>query len=54
MDRDDECVVCLDAASNVEFDCLHVVTCAGCAMKLDACPVCRAPIRTRTPVLTCA
>ncbi|KAH8065016.1 hypothetical protein JL722_1910 [Aureococcus anophagefferens] len=54
VDRDDECVVCLDAASNVEFDCLHVVTCAGCAMKLDACPVCRAPIRTRTPVLTCS
>ena len=54
VDRDDECVVCLDAASNVEFDCRHVVTCAGCAMKLDACPVCRAPIRTRTPVLTCA
>jgi len=40
----DECVICLDAETNVSFlPCGHVCTCKGCydTMRQQVCPLCR-------------
>ena len=42
-----ECVICLDARSNVRFlPCRHVCACSDCVSKLGivSCPMCREPI----------
>ena len=38
------CVVCEDHARSQQLDCGHFATCAECTPRLDACPLCRAPI----------
>src|SRR5512133_3965866 len=38
------CVVCMTAPRSVEaMPCQHMCMCRGCAAKVDACPICRAP-----------
>jgi hypothetical protein len=39
------CVVCMTAPRSVEaMPCQHMCMCRGCAAKVDACPICRAPV----------
>lgn len=38
-----ECPICFEDRGRTAFQCGHQ-TCVDCARKLDACPVCRAPI----------
>lgn len=46
------CVVCWERERNtVAFPCRHLACCAACARKLRDCPVCRARIRRRVPVV---
>ena len=46
-DEDEECAVCQNRPTTVEFNCLHRL-CAGCAREIFAyfgtCPFCREPI----------
>ena len=44
----DACVVCLGRRKSQVFTaCGHLACCATCALKLKACPICRAPGRAR-------
>merc|ERR1712060_702750 len=44
----DECTICMDAPSKVRLvPCGHRVLCAGCARRVDMCPLCRARIISR-------
>jgi hypothetical protein len=46
-----ECAVCMDQRAEVLFGpCGHLVCCPPCARQLAECPICRAAIRTRTPL----
>lgn len=48
---DRSCVVCMDRLANTVFyRCLHLVCCDGCARRVQACPVCRHPVRDRLTV----
>jgi len=43
------CVVCLENVKNVLHTvCGHVATCSTCSERLDACPLCREPVTTRS------
>jgi len=46
-----QCAVCMEAERDTVFvPCNHVVTCAGCAARVQTCPVCRAAIGSKLPV----
>ncbi|CAI5438691.1 unnamed protein product [Caenorhabditis angaria] len=45
---DDYCSICFDAPATTQFKpCDHDGFCPDCALQLDLCPLCRAPIRER-------
>lgn len=45
------CNVCLtDDVAIVFLPCGHACSCAGCARKLDKCPICRQPIKATVRV----
>lgn len=50
LERARDCVVCLDAARAVMFDCHHIAVCRRCAAKLDSCPLCRADVTQKINV----
>lgn len=46
-----QCAVCMEAERDTLFvPCNHVVACAGCAARVQTCPVCRAAIGSKLPV----
>ena len=46
-----QCAVCMEAERDTVFvPCNHVVACAGCAARVQTCPVCRAAIGSKLPV----
>ena len=50
MTDDDKgcCSICYDREITTAFvDCGHVIACRECAYKIEACPVCRRPVRQR-------
>ena len=40
-----ECAICMERPADTLRDCCHLCACATCAMKVDMCPICRAPWR---------
>jgi len=39
-----ECIICMNAPRQVEFgNCGHFATCQACAVKTEACPLCKVP-----------
>mmetsp|Transcript_126399 Transcript_126399/g.223914 ORF Transcript_126399/g.223914 Transcript_126399/m.223914 type:complete len:383 (-) Transcript_126399:63-1211(-) len=45
LEDEQACVVCSEQRKSVLFmPCRHLCTCEHCAVKLSACPICRAPI----------
>ena len=50
---ENKCSVCFDAAKNcVLMECMHVATCANCAVQLKTCPTCRAPVSSVRRIYT--
>mmetsp|Transcript_25314 Transcript_25314/g.28156 ORF Transcript_25314/g.28156 Transcript_25314/m.28156 type:complete len:236 (+) Transcript_25314:138-845(+) len=46
-----ECVVCFDEAITTLLQpCNHLCLCAGCASRVEKCPMCNGPIEARTAV----
>ena len=46
-----QCAVCMEAERDTLFvPCNHVVACAGCAARVQTCPVCRAAIGSKLPL----
>lgn len=45
-----ECVVCLDAPSQIITNCNHAVMCIECICKLTRCPICNSTIENAYPL----
>jgi hypothetical protein len=45
------CTVCMDRSKSVLFEpCMHLCCCRVCSDAVEACPVCRAVIKTKRHV----
>lgn len=45
------CVVCLNEARQIKFQCGHQVTCSDCGLKLPLCPICHVRITSRDVIM---
>eukprot|EP00123_Amoebidium_parasiticum_P001722 comp12884_c0_seq1/m.8073 comp12884_c0_seq1/g.8073 ORF comp12884_c0_seq1/g.8073 comp12884_c0_seq1/m.8073 type:complete len:282 (-) comp12884_c0_seq1:688-1533(-) len=49
LERERECVVCLEGERRVVYGCGHLAVCVGCDGRMSECPCCRREVTVRIP-----